>query len=305
MNSAIVIGHGSIGQRHAEILHDLGLDVLVVSRRSVAGAFQCSSVGDAVRAARDAYAVIADETSRHSESLNALLAAGHEGPVLVEKPLFATSDATCHGLRKNIFVGYDLRFYDLVAAMRERLDGRTVYTAEVVVGQFLPDWRPGRDYRKVYSARRDNGGGVLRDLSHEIDLLLWLLGPWKRVSALVGRTGALDIDSEDYAHVLIEGTGYKAATLGLDYLDRNVRRSVTVQHDKGTLALDMIAGRLIENGALVAESRPDWNDVYRLQHQAVLSGDDAVLCTIEQGIAAILAVEAIERAAEIGAWQTL
>tara|TARA_B100000686_G_scaffold290907_1_gene318578 strand:+ start:184 stop:1101 length:918 start_codon:yes stop_codon:yes gene_type:complete len=305
MDTAIVIGHGSIGQRHAEILHDLGLDVRVVSRRSIAGAKQCSSVGDAVRAAPDAYAVIADETSRHGESLNALLAAGHQGPVLVEKPLFATSDAACHPPRKNVFVGYDLRFYNLVATMRERLDGRTVYTAELVVGQFLPDWRPGRDYRKVYSAQRDNGGGVLRDLSHEIDLLLWLFGPWKRVAALVGRTGALDIDSEDYAHVLIEGASYKAATLGLDYLDRNVRRSVTVQHDKGTLALDMIAGRLMENGVLVAESRPDWNDVYRLQHQAVLSGGNAVLCTMEQGIAAIRALEAIERAAQTGAWQTL
>jgi predicted dehydrogenase len=304
MNSAIVVGHGSIGRRHAEILHGLGLDVRIVSRRQIAGARNCSSIGDAVRAAPEAYAVIADETSRHDETLNALLAAGHAGPVLVEKPLFAASDAACHVSRENIFVGYDLRFYDLVAAMRQRLAGRTVYTAEVVVGQYLPDWRPGRDYREVYSARRAEGGGVLRDLSHEIDLLLWLLGPWRRVAALVGRSGALDIDSEDYAHVLIEGADYKAATLGLDYLDRNVRRSVTVQHDGGTLALDMIAGRLIENGDLVAESRPDWNDVYRLQHQAVLAGGNAALCTMEQGLAAIHAVEAIERAAETGLWQT-
>ena len=93
--------------------------------------------------------------------------------------------------------------------------------------------------------------------------------------------------------------------MGLDYLDRNVRRSVTIQYDQGTVALDFIAGTLIENGVLVAESRPDWDDVYRLQHQAVLSGESAMLCTLAEGLAVVEAIEAIERAAETGAWQAL
>ena len=305
MESAVVIGYGSIGQRHVRILRGLGLEVRVVSRRSIEGEQSFSSIAAALQGAPQDYAVIADETARHGDTLSALLEAGHRGPILVEKPLFINSESAHDLPRENIFVGYDLRFYDLVNALRERLSGRVIYTAEVVVGQYLPDWRPGRDYREGYSAHRADGGGVLRDLSHEIDLLLWLLGPWKRVAALVGRSGTLEGDSEDYAHVLIEGVTYKAATLGLDYLDRNVRRSVTIQHDKGTLALDFVAGTLTENGTMLGESRPDWNDVYRLQHQAVLSGTGATQCTAAQGVAVIQAFEAIEKAAETGAWQTL
>ena len=146
---------------------------------------------------------------------------------------------------------------------------------------------------------------MLRDLSHEIDLLLWLLGPWKRVAALVGRSGALEIDSEDYAHVLVEGVRYRAATLGLDYLDRNVRRSVTIQSAAGTLVLDFVAGTLVENGDVVAEARPARNDAYRRQHEAVLAGDTGTLCTLAQGSAVVSAFEAIERAAENNAWQVV
>ena len=305
MPDAIVIGYGSIGQRHAGILRGLELDVRIVSRRPVEGVNSYASIDDALRGTSDAYVVIADETSRHSDTLGALLAAGHRGPVLVEKPLFKMSEAACDLARENIYVGYDLRFYELVGVLREHLSGRMVYTAQATVGQYLPDWRPGRDYRTGYSARRADGGGVLRDLSHEIDLLLWLLGPWQRVVALSGRSGALEIDSEDYAHVLIEGAAYKAATLGLDYLDRNVRRSVTIQYDQGTLALDFIAGTLIENGALLAESQPDWDDIYRLQHEAVLSGDDKLLCTCAQGLAVVEAFEAIEKSALSRSWQAL
>lgn len=310
MTQAIVIGYGSIGQRHADILRGLGLQVHVVSRRSADAAVENSfaTISDALQhipEANEAYAVIADETARHSETLKALLAAGHRGPVLVEKPLFATSETALEMTRENIFVGYGMRFLDLVDMLRKRLEGREVYTAELVVGQYLPDWRPGRDYRAGYSAQRAAGGGVLRDLSHEIDLLLWLLGAWKRVAALTGCSGALEIDSEDYAHVLIEGVTYRAATLGLDYLDQNVRRSITIQYDQGTLALDFISGTLVENGTVISKSPPDWNDTYRRQHQAVLSGKSDALCTWSQGLAVVRAFEAVEKAAETGAWQSL
>jgi hypothetical protein len=77
-----------------------------------------------------------------------------------------------------------------MAAFAERLDGRSAITVSAYVGQDLRDWRPGRDHRTTASATQQAGGGVLRDLSHELDYLLWLFGPWQRVAALGGAYGA-------------------------------------------------------------------------------------------------------------------
>ena len=44
------------------------------------------------------------------------------------------------------------------------------------VGQYLPDWRPGTDYKSGVSAQKDLGGGALLELSHELDYLQWFFG---------------------------------------------------------------------------------------------------------------------------------
>jgi len=204
-----------------------------------------------------------------------------------------------------IVVGYNLRFHPLLLTLRDRLAGRRVHTIEAAVGQYLPDWRPQRDYRTGYSASRVGGGGALRDLSHEIDYMLWLFGPWNRVAALSGCSGELELDSEDFAHLLIDGREFSAATLGLDYLDRNVRRAVTVNHEGGTTRLDFIAGTLTENGEVMDTATLDRNYTYREQHLAVLTGQSDKFCSYKEGLVAMHALEAAERAVEKGEWVTL
>ena len=301
---AIVVGFGSIGARHAEILTELGLSVTVVSRREQVSYPRAAGLADAVTSQPDALVVIANETSAHHATLAELLESGHTGPVLVEKPLYRDS-ATDLSPGDRVFVGYNLRFHPLLAKLRDRLAGRSIHTIEAAVGQYLPDWRPQREYREGYSASRAGGGGVLRDLSHEIDYMLWLFGAWERLSALVGCSGSLDVESEDYAHLLIRGRGFQAATLGLDYLDRNVRRAVNVVHDGGTTRLDFVAGSLVENGSTLATVELDRNHTYRAQHEALLRDDRENLANYQDGLQAVRMLEAAERAASEGEWVTL
>lgn len=298
---AIVVGFGSIGARHAEILEGLGLSVSVVSRRNVGPYPRFDNIAAAVKDNSGAYVVVATETSHHATSLAALRNCSHDGPVLVEKPLFAKAEPD-DGVESAIVVGYNLRFHPLLMALRARLENRKIHSVATAVGQYLPDWRPGRDYRTGYSANRAEGGGVLRDLSHEIDYMLWLFGPWDKVMALTGRSGMLDLETEDFAHLLIQGRDFAAATLGLDYLDRNVRRAITVHHEDGTTRLDFIAGTLVENGEIVDSATLDRNETYRRQHLAVLRGESGTFCSYGEGLAVVAAIEAIETSAETGKW---
>ena len=181
LTNAVVIGLGSIGQRHARVLKELGHGVTTVSRR---GDGDHTSIASAITAARPGYAVIATETSHHAESLRQLAEADFRGSVLVEKPLFAHAAPPPDYPFASLVVGYHLRFNPVMTAFAGRLGGRQAVTVSAYVGQDLRDWRPGRDHRTTASATREAGGGVLRDLSHELDYLLWLFGPWQRVAAL-------------------------------------------------------------------------------------------------------------------------
>lgn len=142
---------------------------------------------------------------------------------------------------------------------------------------------------------------MLRDLSHELDYLLWLCGPWRRVAALGGRFGGLDIDSDDTWGVLAELRGCPVASLQVNYLDRPGRRDVLVNTRDHTFHLDMVRGQLDRDG-VVASYACDRDHTYAAQHQAVLAGDRSSLCSLEQGDAVMRLIVAAERAASTGCW---
>src|SRR5690606_28687963 len=133
--------------------------------------------------------------------------------------------------------------------LRQALAGRRLISLRLWVGQHLADWRPGRGLDEVYSADAARGGGALRDLSHELDLLLWLGGPWRRIAALGGTSGALAIAADDHWQLLLELASGATASVSLDMLSRPARRGLVVETAEGTLALDLLAGRLRIDGA--------------------------------------------------------
>jgi len=79
---AVVIGLGSIGQRHVRILTELGCDVHTISDHGGGTVGDCSTYRDLnnllMRFAPD-YIVICNETSRHKETLEAVLNTNFEG----------------------------------------------------------------------------------------------------------------------------------------------------------------------------------------------------------------------------------
>ena len=122
MQQAVVIGYGSMGRRHVNALESIGLDVSVLSRRDIEDKKTYSDFVELynnIANAKDTYIVVANETACHVKSLRSIIAAGHVGPILIEKPIFSKSEVI--DLRSNyrIFVGYNLIFFKLVTILRE------------------------------------------------------------------------------------------------------------------------------------------------------------------------------------------
>jgi len=143
-----------------------------------------TSLDDALRFHPQA-AVIANPASHHLDLAMPLAQAGVH--LLVEKPVSSSTHRVselievCRVRGITLMTGYNLRFLPSLKRFRELLEEKRVgrvLSVRAEIGQFLPSWRPGFDYRQSVSARATLGGGVLLELSHEIDYLRWLFGRW-------------------------------------------------------------------------------------------------------------------------------
>lgn len=299
---ALVIGYGSIGQRHACLLAELGCRVAVMCRRSIEFSPCYSDLSVALVHWQPDYVVVANRTSEHRKTIETLVQYGFQGRVLVEKPLFdKPSEISGHSFSQAA-VAYNLRCHPLLTRLKTFLDdSANLVTANIYVGSYLPDWRPNTDYRQSYSAKKSEGGGVLRDLSHELDYVLWLFGPWRRLTAHGGHLSALEIDSDDACSLLMETERCPLVSIQMNYLDRVPRREVSVNTDHHAVRLDLIKNTLEINGVQEVFSVAR-DDTYRAQHQAMLDGNVKGLCTLGEAMETLFTIEAAEHAALSHIW---
>jgi len=299
----LVVGLGSIGRTHVRTLAELGAAVEAVTRRphelgAAAGDVGAThpSIDAALAAAEFDYCVVASATADHAADVAALAAAGFGGTLLVEKPLVARSGEFPDGLAfERVGVGYNLRFHPAVRWLQGQLGGEPVLVADLVAQSFLPEWRPGRDHRATASASRARGGGVLRDLSHEIDLMMLLFGEPRSVAARGGNLGELGIEAETAVSALLELERAPVATLRLGYLDRLPERRIRVTTARDTLEADLLSGAC--RSSIGEEAHPvDWPRTYAELHQAMLGEGPAPVCTLAEGLDAVACVERLEEA---------
>lgn len=300
----LVIGYGSIGSRHTRILTDLGYRVAILSKRNINYPLLYNSITDALREFRPEYVIIANETSSHINALYEL--AGHDfaGTVLTEKPLCANINDIKYFPQnrfKHFFVAYNLRFHPVIQKLKDVLINEKIISLSIYVGQYLPEWRPNSDYRQHYSAIKDLGGGVLRDLSHELDYLYWLFGDWIRLIALGGRYSNLEITSDDLFSIMLEMKNIPIVNIQLNYLDRFSRREIIINTNMHSYKADLVSNQLLIDKE--EYSFPYHKDLtYKLLHESILINNFADVCSLDEGIKIMKIIEAAEQSVKQGRW---
>ena len=287
----LVIGQGSIGQRHARVLSDqLSCTVEVVTKAVNSPWTRYSSLESVGDLSRFDYFVIATETVKHRAQLAAIDAAVANRRILVEKPLFADcSDTDTISGRNAVWVGYNLRFHPMIMHVKRLIASRRVFVVNVQAGEYMPWWRKGADYRTSYSATRDLGGGVARDLSHEIDYVTWLFGSLEAVTGIAGTFSNLGIDSDDVCLITGRTKGGAAVSIGIDYLDMLPVRVLRIHAEGMTIEADIEHGRLKIGDAEHHVEEFDYSGVerdltYREMHRAILERGGDVCCTFAEGL---------------------
>ncbi len=289
----VVVGCGSIGKRHIRNLLALGHEVTAYNRgearrMEVERIFAIPVYGrlrEALENCRADAVVIATPQSLHVEQ--ALEAARRGMHLFIEKPL-SSSLAGLDELEREVkardlvtHVGSNMRFHFGPASVRERLVagqlGRPLWAA-IWGGMYLPAWHPEEDYRMMYSARRDMGGGAVFDFIHELDLALWLFGRPEMVAGMTARSGWLDIETEDLVDVILRFANGLQVNVHLDYLQRPYQRGIRIVGDRGwiewNMARQQVEGYDYQQGKIVSSPYPedyDHNDMYREQMRYFIS----------------------------------
>ena len=250
----LVIGCGSIGQRHIKNLTDIDAGVISVfdidkTRLSAVKARVPSveTYDNLFKAFQKIpnVAFITVPTSLHVKY--ALTAAEKGCHLFIEKPLSHDKKNVKKLLKviknKNLItiIGCNMRFYWAIKKIKELLLKNRIgkiISARIEAGQYLPDWHPWEDYRKMYSARKKMGGGVILDGIHEIDYCRWFFGKADRALSMYGKLSNLEIETEDVAEMLLKFNHGPLVSIHVDYVYRDYLRGCSITGEEGTISWD-------------------------------------------------------------------
>lgn len=213
---------------------------------------------------------ITNPTSMHYETL--LKFKDHSKAFFIEKPVFDSTDvdqSIFSQLKGKVcYVACPLRYNSVLQYVKKNIDLSKVHSARAISSSYLPDWRPGQDYRNTYSAHKDLGGGVAIDLIHEWDYLTWLFKTPDTLYTIQTKVSGLEIDSDDVS-LYIARAGKTMIELHLDYFGRESIRILQLFMADDTVECDIIKGtvRYLKSGRIeILDSERNGYQMREIEH---------------------------------------
>jgi len=278
-NKILIVGQGSIGKRYLRLIEqfDENFDIGVISKYKVGLIGQplikhFLSIEDAL-SFRPNIAIIASPATCHMQHTQLLASTGMG--LLIEKPIakstsdFESLDRLISEKDLKIAIGYNLRFSKSLIHFKSVIDSGAlgkILSVRIECGGYMPLWRPDRDYRTTVSSKKSLGGGVLRELSHEIDYLNWIFGDIKWVKAALRRQSEFDIDVEDIALMVMGVQNGRQSqeiivNMSMDFARWDPIRSCTAIGERGSLRWNGLIG-VVDS---YMENQADWHVEFRQQ----------------------------------------
>lgn len=271
----LIIGLGSIAKKHIAAINQFDQSAEIYALRS---SFDSKSDNEGIidiynlediQVSYFDFVLISNPTSEHFSTIQKLV--HFKKPLFIEKPLFSEISEETQALvdevkekRITTYVACNLRFLECIKELKVLLQDEKINEVNVYCGSYLPDWRPGVDFRTVYSANKDMGGGVHIDLIHELDYVYWLFGNPDKTNSFFSNTSSLNISSYDYANYLWKYKTFSASII-LNYFRKDSKRSIEVVTDRGTYVVDLLKNSIEFNNKCIFASQKKIADTYHSQ----------------------------------------
>jgi len=269
IKDVIVIGSGSAGRRHALALRELfpNAKINVVKRSNslqpteVLAQKNIDIVNgfENIEGAPYDLVVIASPATLHYNDVLRMIESSSF--LLIEKPVTAdlTSATKIQSIfensKKKVRVAYHLRFSETVVKLKQLVESGAygkLTSASFNYSQNLPLWRPLIDERESVSARKELGGGVLLELSHEIEAVQYLIGEINSVSNVSLRNHGANTDGEVETLATFAGRtkNGKKFNIHLDMITTPPIRNWSFRFESAQVDANLLSGeiQISENG---------------------------------------------------------
>jgi predicted dehydrogenase len=252
----LIVGGGSIGQRHLSNLKKIGYDSLFCFKRNFSidfeRKFHCKVLTQIieVKSLIPDIIIVCNPTSLHVKWVDIANELGSH--VFVEKPLTHSKEQLDYIKNKwesksVFFIGFMMRYHPLVKKIKELIDNDIIgkiYSARLEFGSWLPFWHPLEDYRLSYASKKDLGGGVINTITHELDLAQYFFGNPKKVKSVKSNFNLLRIEVEELAESILIYDD-KLVSLHVDYLQKDYDRNIKILGEKGRIIWDWHTNEVI------------------------------------------------------------
>lgn len=261
----VIVGSGNIALRHLEnICKKKPNSVIVVVKRSSSklnpkfkkySTFITSEINNIEPISKKSSAFICSPATMHID--DSIILAKSKFNLFIEKPLSLNT----RGIRgliniKNkymldVMVGYNLRFLDLFKKMTTILSKNKLGVLKhvhIYVGSCYKTWRKNINYKDSVTHRSNLGGGVINELSHEIDMMTAMFGLPDSLTSINFKESRDKSSIDDTASSMFLYKDKKmCVTLHQNITTKNVSRYSIFEFDKGTIKLDIISNQIIIN----------------------------------------------------------
>jgi predicted dehydrogenase len=295
----LLIGFGSIGKRHFEVLSKLSKikSIDLVTKQNIKNEKCYKTLEEVLNISTYDYFVIASETNKHFSQLEYLENSVKNKLIFCEKPLFKSKKELIIKNNK-VFIGYVLRFHPLFEKLKVFLKQEQIILANVKCGQYLPSWRPNTDYKNCYSAKKEEGGGVLLDLSHEIDYVQWICGSIQKLNSIQTKISDLEINSDDLTMLIGKTNKNTMINISIDYISKITHRKLLVETLENTYELDFILNKLIKKNKLGLEevysfSNLERNYLFEKMHLDIFE-EQKNICTFKEALSVMETISTIQ-----------
>lgn len=320
------IGFGSIAQKHISTIKRLApeYEIVVLSSRAadLSEKYQSihfvTNISDFSLSAPQTVC-IASPSADHAKFITQI--SQFASQLLIEKPIAASKKQASLIMRAienskcEAFVGYNLRFMDSFKKVREILAKGTlgkIIQVQGSVGQDLAEWRPSRVLESTSSASKERGGGVLRELSHEIDILYELFGAPDNLQMLSATTKYTDLNVEDCAHVtfLFKSPNPMLASICMDFTRKNHERWMIFYGTSATLKWNLKEGSCSVNFGsgwqVLLQCDNDIIKSYETMWKSFLNKRYNKFSSIPAGVAVVSIIEQLEHKTKKGSlWKSV
>ena len=286
-----------MGRKHYEVLKKITNNITILTKQKKINHKRITLVKDILKLDPD-YIVISCETIKHYSFIKFIEKNLKNKIILIEKPIMEKF-RNLKIKNNKYFIGYNLRFHPVILFLKKIIKQKDVNFINLNCSSYLPHWRKNIEYSKSNSALKKKGGGVILELSHELDYIKWLFGSINPIFKFNKKISNLKINTDDI--LIIFGKIKKNININIcmNFFSRYNNREIIIDGKNFSINANILKKRVDIFFKNRKKKTIKWanfkiKQTYLDQHVAILKKKYNQLCSPAEALATLKFIDKIK-----------